>query len=58
MYYSCIEAISKKFFGPISVLVPCFNSSEYFSMHPKGTSCGRLRVEVRARLELEPKPFF
>ena len=42
----------------MSVLVPCFNSSEYSSMHPKGTSWGRLRVEVRARLELEPKPFF
>ena len=44
-----LEVISKKFFGPISVLVPCFNSSEYCSMPA---------VEVRSRLELEPKPFF
>ena len=53
-----IEAISKKFFGPISVLVPYFNASEYCSMHPKGTSCGHLRIEVRVRLEREPKPYF
>jgi hypothetical protein len=27
-----LEAISKRSFGPISVLGPHFNSSEYFSM--------------------------
>jgi len=45
-------------FGPISVLGSRFNSSKYNSIHPKGTSCGRLRFETRARLDLEPKSYF
>ena len=45
-------------FVPISVLVPQFNSSKYYSIHPKGTSYGRLRVEMPARLDLEPKSYF
>ena len=52
-----VEAIPKMSFGPISALDPGFKSSTYWSMHPKGTSFGRLRVETWIRLDLEPKSY-
>jgi hypothetical protein len=38
------------------VLLSRFNSSKYNSIHPKGTSYGRLRVETRDRLDLDEDP--
>jgi len=45
-------------FGPISALSLSSNSSKYKSIHPKGTSCGRLRIETQSCLDLEPKSYF
>ena len=53
-----LEPISKMSFGPNPVLGSRFKSSKYKSIHPKGTSFGRLRVETRARLDFEPKSYF
>jgi hypothetical protein len=53
-----LEITEKMSFGPISVLASRFNSSKYSSIHPKGTSFGRLRIETLVRLDLEPKSYF
>jgi len=53
-----VEAIPKMSFGSISALDPGFKSSTYWSMHPKGTSFGRLRVETWIRLDLSQIPCF
>jgi len=42
-------------FGPNSVLGSRIKSSKYYSIHPKGTSFGRLRIETRDRLDFEQK---
>ena len=55
-----LEAISKKSFGPISVLGPRFKSSTYLSMSAGWNSAPPLRGvgPTRRRLDLEPKSFF
>jgi hypothetical protein len=42
-------------FGPVCVLVPYLSASKDGRIHPKGTSFGRLRVEIRDRLDMEAK---
>jgi hypothetical protein len=56
--YKTLEAISKKFFGPISVLGPRFNASEYLEYACRRSRQQSGRVEPRPRLDLEPKSYF
>ena len=58
IYCRYIEAISKVSFGTNPVLDSRFKSSKYYSIHPKGISCGHLLVETRARLDFDPKSYF
>ncbi len=43
-------------FSPNSVLYFRFKFSKYCSIHPRGTSCGRLKVETRYRLDFDEDP--